>query len=76
MVGCRRKNIATFAEAVLADDISTVTSYIQFPLKRDAPLPAVVNAAAFKTYFTTLFDQALKTQLESHLAAPDLIDLS
>lgn len=72
----REENIAQFATLILADDIDAAATFIAFPLKRQAPQPAINNTAEFKTYYPTLFDSTLKTKLQAHLAEPDIIDLS
>lgn len=72
----RMNNIASFANAVITEDITTVANYINFPLEREAPIAAISNAEEFESYFPTLFDDELKNKLNEHLDNPDIIDLS
>ncbi|NOQ73405.1 MAG: hypothetical protein GQ574_15475 [Crocinitomix sp.] len=72
----RKASIDSFANAVLNDDINSVLKYIEFPLQRDAPIPAITNAMEFKAYYATLFDAELKVKLQAHLDEPDIMDMT
>ena len=69
-------NIENFANAVIAEDITAVVNYLNFPLEREAPIAAISNAEEFETYYPTLFDDELKGKLNEYLDNPDIIDLS
>ncbi len=72
----RLAKIQQFANAVLNDDIQKVSTYINYPFNRDAPIPAILNQEEFENYYPTLFDATLKEKLTTHLESPDIIDLS
>ena len=68
-------NIEEFVLAILGDDREFVTGQINYPLKRDAPLPAIIDSETMLANFETLFDQNLDAELNEYIENPDIIDL-
>ena len=55
--------IARLAKAIEDGDAETVSASVSYPLKREAPLPAIDNAEEFVAYFPILFDEAFRRRM-------------
>ena len=52
--------IASLAKAIEDGDATTVAAFVCYPLKREAPIPAIGNAEEFVAYFPVLFDEPFR----------------
>ena len=52
--------IASLAQAIEDGDAATVAASVRYPLKREAPIPAIGNEEEFVAYFPILFDEPFR----------------
>lgn len=52
--------IASLARAIEDGDATTVAAFVNYPLKREAPIPAIGNEEEFVAYFPVLFDEPFR----------------
>lgn len=52
--------IASLAKAIEDGDATTVAAFVNYPLKREAPIPAIGNEEEFVAYFPVLFDEPFR----------------
>lgn len=52
--------IASLAKAIEDGDATTVAAFVCYPLKREAPIPAIGNEEEFVAYFPVLFDEPFR----------------
>lgn len=52
-------------ELIENDSVNTLAALIQYPLRRDNPLPNISSAKEFAQYYPTLIDSTFKVEMES-----------
>ena len=51
------------AKAIVDGDAATVADFVQYPLKRPTPIPAIENKKEFIAYFPILFDKKFREKM-------------
>lgn len=69
-------NVNATVEAILDKDWKVVADNVDYPIRRENPIPAITTTEEFIAQAPIIFDEKIMSDLEEYLAAPDIIDLT
>lgn len=67
--------ITRLVQAIEDGDAATVAASVSYPLKREAPLPAIRNEEEFIAYFPVLFDEGFRQRMREGRFSNDWVEM-